>query len=140
MIALSSAGKSSPTHSFIAPQGGSRRLSRISVVTVTLLFLYLSLPFHQPVSTAHASPTTQVSATGRLYPETGYTLAPQFVDFYDRHGAVPIFGYPVSDARMENGFLVQWTERQRLEWHPEQASTDFQVQLGLTRSRANTRT
>jgi hypothetical protein len=68
---------------------------------------------------------------GRYYSETGYTLAPEFVTFYDSHGGVPLLGYPVSEAHEESGFLVQWTERQRLEWHPEHSGTDFEVQLGL---------
>ena len=32
---------------------------------------------------------------------------------------------------MENGYLVQWTERQRLEFHPENAGTEYEVLLGL---------
>lgn len=68
---------------------------------------------------------------GRLYDATGYTLAPQFVQFYDNHGGVPQFGYPISEARVENGYLIQWTERQRLEYHPENKDTDYEVLLGL---------
>jgi hypothetical protein len=103
------------------------------LVAATLLLVAVGLPLQPPVKTAQAGPASQVSdlGPGRFYPETGYTLAAQFVDFYDRNGSLPIFGYPVSDARMENGFLVQWTERQRLEWHPEQVGTEFEVQLGL---------
>src|SRR5688500_3721256 len=59
--------------------------------------------------------------TGRLYRETGKTLSPEFLDFYDRNGGILQFGYPVTEARMEDGYLVQWTERQRLEHHPELA-------------------
>jgi hypothetical protein len=68
---------------------------------------------------------------GRIYPQTGYTLAPQFVSYFDSHGGVPILGYPITEATQENGYLVQWTERQRLEWHPENAGTDYEVMLGL---------
>ncbi len=71
------------------------------------------------------------SDEGRYYEATGYTLAPQFIDFYDNHGGVPLFGYPVSEARMEGGYLVQWTERQRLEWHPEHKGSQYEVLLGL---------
>ena len=50
--------------------------------------------------------------------------------FYDANGGVPQFGYPVTPARMEGGYLVQWTERQRLEYHPENEGTGFEVLLG----------
>jgi hypothetical protein len=89
-----------------------------------LLFIATALPFQQPR-------TAGAQSTGRIYPETGFTLASEFVSFYDEHGGVPLFGYPVTEAREENGYLVQWTERQRLEWHPEHAGTNFEVQLGL---------
>ncbi len=93
------------------------------MVCAMLLLLSVTLP--QPTQKALAQ------TDGRFYAETGYTLAAEFVDFFDSHGGVPVFGYPVSEARQENGYLVQWTERQRLEWHPENAGTDFEVLLGL---------
>ena len=77
------------------------------------------------------SATSMAQSAGRYYAETGHSLAAQFVSFYDSHGGLPLFGYPITEARMEGGFLVQWTERERLEWHPQNAGTDYAVQLGL---------
>ncbi|MEO8284823.1 MAG: glycosyl hydrolase [Chloroflexota bacterium] len=104
--------------------GSPRQGSRVLFASIFLLVL-ACLPLSRPATPTHAQ------AEGRLYPETGYTLASEFVAFYDKHGGVPLFGYPVTEARTENGYLVQWTERQRLEWHPENAGTDFEVLLGL---------
>src|SRR4051812_11314332 len=75
----------------------------------------------------------QESGTGadRFYGETGHTLAWQFVSFFDLHGGLPLFGYPITEARSEGGYLVQWTQRERLEWHPENAGTPYEVLLGL---------
>lgn len=88
-----------------------------------------------PYSTYSQEYPPEVTATGnqegRFYNETGLTLASEFLDFYDANGGVPLFGYPVTPARMENGYLVQWTERQRLEYHPENTGTQFEVLLGL---------
>ncbi|MGA7729801.1 MAG: glycosyl hydrolase [Chloroflexia bacterium] len=91
------------------------------------LFLLLSVVYTggQPVL---AQPTDD---GGRRYPETGYTLAQPFVRFYDINGGLLQFGYPVTEARIEDGYLVQWTERQRLEYHPEHEGTEFEVLLGL---------
>src|SRR5207249_3398718 len=72
-----------------------------------------------------------LTPTGRYYPETDHTLAAQFVAFYDQHGGLPLFGYPITEARIEGGYLVQWTQRERFEWHPENAGTPYEVLLGL---------
>ncbi|HUS14206.1 MAG TPA: DUF5107 domain-containing protein [Chloroflexia bacterium] len=74
---------------------------------------------------------TVAQGGGRLYRETGHTLATPFVAYFDAHGGVPIFGYPLQDAETEGGRLVQYLERARLELHPEHAGTPYEVQLGL---------
>ena len=83
------------------------------------------------------------AAAGRYYPETGQTLAGEFTAFYDAHGGLPVFGYPLDAPHIEGGFLVQYCERERLEYHPEHAGTPFAVLLGrlgadLTAGRADT--
>jgi polysaccharide biosynthesis protein PslG len=69
---------------------------------------------------------------------TGHMIADQpapFKTFYERHGGLPIFGRPLSEQLQERNadtgavHWVQYFERQRLEWHPEE-DTSFQVQLG----------
>ncbi|MCX2726924.1 CAP domain-containing protein [Thermomicrobium sp. 4228-Ro] len=62
---------------------------------------------------------------------TGYEVAPVFRDFYQRYGGVPVFGFPLGPATFENGYLVQYFERQRFEYHPEYADTEYAVLLGL---------
>jgi hypothetical protein len=68
---------------------------------------------------------------GRLYPQTGKTLAAEFIPFFDSHGGVPLLGYPLTDPETEGGFMVQYLERARIEYHPEHAGTPYEVQLGL---------
>jgi uncharacterized protein YkwD len=63
---------------------------------------------------------------GRYYPETGRSLADQFIAFYDSSGGLPVLGLPLSDPLSADGKLVQYTERARLEWDP----TTGQVTLG----------
>jgi hypothetical protein len=69
--------------------------------------------------------------TGRLYRETGKTLSPEFLDFYDRNGGILQFGYPITEARMEGGYLVQWTERQRLEYHTRSTGPQSGTECGV---------
>lgn len=68
---------------------------------------------------------------GRFYPQTGKTLALEFIHFYDTKGGLSLFGYPLTDPETEGGFKVQYLERARIEYHPENNGTGYEVQLGL---------
>ena len=41
-----------------------------------------------------------------------------FYQFWEYHGGVPIFGYPLTNEMQEDGLTVQWFERARFELHP----------------------
>jgi hypothetical protein len=82
------------------------------------------------------------AAIARYFAATGKTLAPEFTAYYDAHGGLAVFGYPIEDAHSEGGFLVQLCERERLEYHPENRGTPYEVLLGrlgadLTTGRAD---
>lgn len=58
-----------------------------------------------------------------------------FADYWTAHGGLPINGYPISDVFtevLEDGkpYTVQYFERVRMEYHPEAADPQYQVQLG----------
>jgi hypothetical protein len=84
---------------------------------------------------AFALPANALPGT-RFFPQTGHTLAPQFAAFWDEHGGLPVYGYPISEALQEQSptdgktYLVQYFERNRLEYHPE-LPAPFRVSLGL---------
>ena len=42
-----------------------------------------------------------------------------------------MYGMPLTEVYDENGRPVQYFERNRFEYHPEQAGTPYEVQLGL---------
>jgi hypothetical protein len=81
--------------------------------------------------------TLPTSPTGIFFPQTGHTLAPPLRSYWESHGGLPVFGFPLSEAFMERNpsdgktYLVQYCERNRLEYHPEYAGTDSEVLLGL---------
>jgi hypothetical protein len=52
-----------------------------------------------------------------------------FQSYWNDNGGLPVFGYPISQPGNTNNFLVQWTERARLEAHPENAAP-YNVLLG----------
>ena len=53
------------------------------------------------------------------FKETGHTLAYTFRRFWNQHGGLPIFGYPLTEVFIEQGRPVQYLERARLEWHAD---------------------
>jgi len=47
-----------------------------------------------------------------------------FLTFYDQNGGLDVFGYPISEPLVENGRIVQYFQRTRMEWHPERPRGD----------------
>ena len=60
-----------------------------------------------------------------------------FRDFYLRNGGLRVYGRPLSEQTQEvnkadgKTYWVQYFERQRLEWHPDEADPRFRILLGL---------
>ncbi len=69
------------------------------------------------------------------FPETAHNLHTGFRDYWDAHGGLAQFGYPLTEEFTErladgNTYTVQYFERARFEWHPEIAAPADQVLLG----------
>ncbi len=60
-------------------------------------------------------------AGSRAFPVTGHAISAPFYPYWERNGGLPLFGYPLTDQRVEDGYRVQYFERQRFEAHPENA-------------------
>lgn len=86
------------------------------------------------VSTAHsdvlASSTQPSFQSATQASPTGHDVAGRFQSFYDQSGGLPVFGYALSGPVYENNLFVQYFERQRFEYHPENAGTPYEVLLG----------
>ncbi|NWJ98488.1 MAG: S8 family serine peptidase [Chloroflexi bacterium] len=67
----------------------------------------------------------------RFFPETRHTLTDRFYNYWRNNGGLALFGYPISEPLQEGGFLVQYFERNRFEYHPTNAGTRYEVLLGL---------
>lgn len=55
----------------------------------------------------------------RTYPETGYAVCFDFLEFFDEYGGVAQFGYPISNLEDRDGRIVQYFNKTRFEWRPE---------------------
>jgi hypothetical protein len=81
-----------------------------------------------PISSAEIPPANHPQR--RYYPETGHTVSFAFLDYFDEHGGLDVFGYPITEFLIEGGRIVQYFQRACLEWHPENPQP-YKVQLGL---------
>lgn len=72
----------------------------------------------------------------RYFPETGHTVAYGFKTYWEANGGLYTFGYPISEEFTEwnpdtgQYYTVQYFERARFEYHPENRGTPFEVLLG----------
>ena len=80
---------------------------------LALLALLALMPLAAPPAPAAAQ------ARERCFPETGYCISGPILAYWERNGGLPIFGYPISEQRVETvegrSLPVQWFERDRLE-------------------------
>ena len=60
---------------------------------------------------------------------TGHTLRGAFKTFWEQNGGLPIFGYPISEVVDEDGTKVQYFERARFEYHPDNPDP-YKILLG----------
>ncbi len=69
--------------------------------------------------------------------KTEYCLNDPFSGYWDNNGGLPVFGYPITAAAPEQNrdtgqtYNTQWVERNRMEVHPENAGTPYEILLGL---------
>ena len=100
-----------------------RWLAGLIVVALAALLL--------PVAIAHAAPPATV-----YFPPTGHNVGAPFLAYWREHGGLPVYGYPLTEAFSEvsptdgKTYTVQYFERARFEYHPENAPPN-DVLLGL---------
>lgn len=77
------------------------------------------------------------SDTRWYFSETGHTLGFGFLTYWQGHGALDIYGYPISEEFLEvsptdgKTYTVQYFQRNRFEYHPENKGTQYETLLGL---------
>ncbi len=83
------------------------------------------------------APTSATPPDGIYFEGTGHSLGGVFRKYWEAHGGLPIYGYPLTEPYQEKNpddgkiYFVQYFERNRFELHPENAGTDNEVLLGL---------
>lgn len=68
-----------------------------------------------------AAPVAAQPGGVRCFAETGHCIAGRIARFWEQTGGLPVFGFPISPLLSgDGGTRVQWFERARLEWRPDQ--------------------
>jgi len=104
-------------------------------------------PYDQVTNEIHAAPISTrlpsaprpnpdaIGATWKYFPETSHYLSWSFLEYWQANGGLPVFGFPLteefSELNADTGvdYTIQLTERQRFEYHPENAPP-YHVLLG----------
>lgn len=71
------------------------------------------------------------------FQETGHAISGPIRTYWEKTGGLPVYGFPITEPFEEvnpsdgKTYTVQYFERNRLEYHPENAGTKYEVLLGL---------
>ncbi len=77
------------------------------------------------------------AAGSQYFAQTQHNVASPFIEYWRANGGLPVYGLPRSEAFEEKSatdgkvYTVQYFERNRFEYHPENRGTKFEMLLGL---------
>ncbi len=54
-----------------------------------------------------------------FFPQTAQSVCYAFLEYFEANGGVSQFGYPISGFESHDGWISQYFQRARFEWHPE---------------------
>lgn len=93
--------------------------------------VYQSLARPEMVPTHPISRPDDEGDRVRYFEATGQELRDPFLQYWEDYGGLSMFGYPVTRVFEIRGRNVQYFERARFEFWPENSGTQWEVQLGL---------
>ncbi len=118
-----------------SPTSGPRRTSLARWLVTNALVLAL-VALSGGLAIAQSTDPVEPVDGCAYYEETGHNLCEPFQPFWQDNGGLPVFGYPKTEAEelvnvdLNQEFLTQYFERERLEHHAENAGTPYEILLG----------
>ncbi|MHB1133247.1 MAG: VanW family protein [Chloroflexota bacterium] len=106
-----------------------RRALRLAVLLAVVFSLLLPAPLSAEDLPAQIG-AKRIQLDSRHFAATGHNVSGPFLTFFDRWGGIDAFGYPRTEAFVEDGREVQYFQRARFEFWPEN-QYPWQVQLTL---------
>lgn len=91
----------------------------------------LGREFHQ-----QDPPVQPLPSPALFFPQTGHNISGTFKAYWEGHGGLAVNGYPITEQFEERSptdgklYMVQYFERSRMELHPENAGSPYEVLLG----------
>lgn len=64
-----------------------------------------------------------------FFPEAGHWVIGEFLEYFNDHGGLAIFGYPLTEPYYQDGVLIQYFQNARMEWAAGPEGS-YVVQLG----------
>jgi L,D-transpeptidase catalytic domain len=118
-----------PVADFAAPMSSQEAQARVRVAQQADTQRRDAIARTLGATSAAALPLVQ----NLFFSETNHHLSDRagFLNYWRENGGVLLFGYPLSEEIVENGRVVQYFERARFEYHPENLGKDGQIQLSL---------
>src|SRR5262249_42527081 len=68
-------------------------------------------------------PAQALQQDAYYFARTGQSIAPEFRDYWETHGGLQQFGYPLTQPTLLRGYRTQIFERAVFEYHPETTPT-----------------
>lgn len=81
-----------------------------ALIVIAAIIVFLWLKSSSPI------PSTQ-DEQRRYFEDTHFWVSGKFLEFWNANGGLDIFGYPISAEYNEDGILVQYFQKARMEWH-----------------------
>ncbi len=97
----------------------------LSVVILAMIPRLASATTAMPADVA----TYEATAAPHYFTETGFWVSDPFLSFWQDHGGLGTFGYPISRVFYQDGFFKQYFQRAVFERHDENAGTPYIVLL-----------
>lgn len=98
------------------------RTAGAALIAGAMLLQPLAFGMATTARTSQVLPATGAPVASQYFSPTGKSVQGTFLSTFNRYGLERI-GYPLTDERVENGQVVQYFERVRMEFHPEVASS-----------------
>src|SRR3954471_15190469 len=119
----------SPVADFAAPMSSQEAQARVRVAQQADTQRRDTIAHTLGATSAASLPSVQ----NLFFSETNHHVSDRagFLNYWRENGGVLIFGYPISEEIVENGRVVQYFERARFEYHPENLGKDGQIELSL---------
>ncbi len=99
-----------------------------------VLYGLLGTAFHKPDAPVPTPPTRPGQ---QYFPQTGHLVRGAFLQKWQSTGGLRVHGYPISEEIQEvsptdgRAYLVQYFQRARFEYHPENAGSPYEILLGV---------